>query len=150
MQPIEKHHRQPISLMWLNKDINIVWLKKRDHQLIHTLCDVSWKLYHRKLRQHREATAWHIVMTIKWLKIMHEMQQIYFEGEKRLPEHLQKKGDKVMSNTIDYWNNILSEISGDKMDKEYDTFENWLILQQKIQLEVQQNIIDILKKQYTL
>jgi hypothetical protein len=43
------------------------------------------------LRRFREASAGHIVLPEKALKIMHEMQQIYFEGEKRLPDHLQEK-----------------------------------------------------------
>ena len=147
---IEKHHRQPISLMWLNHEINIVPLSHYDHQLIHTLCDINWKLYHRLLRKHREATAWHIVMTLKGLQIMHEMQNIYFEGEKRLPEYLQSKGDVVMSDTIDYWNYILKRITGDEIPKEYERFEDWLLIQQEIQLEIQKEIFETLRKRYTL
>ena len=148
--PIERHHRQPISLMGLNNDVNIVPLSDTDHKLVHTLCDINWKLYQRMLRKHREATAWHIVMTLKGLKIMHEMQQIYFEGEKRLPEHLQSKGDVVMSDTIDYRNYILKRITGDEIPKQYERFEDWLLIQQEIQLEIQKEIFDILRKRYTL
>jgi hypothetical protein len=63
-------------------------------------------------------------MTLKGLQIMHEMQNIYFEGEKRLPEYLQSKGDVVMSDTIDYWNYILKRITGDEIPKEYERFED--------------------------
>jgi len=136
--------------MWLNNDVNIVPLSDTDHKLVHTLCDINWKLYYKLLRKHREVTAWHIVMTLKGLQIMHEMQQIYFEGEKRLPEHLQAKGDVVMSDTIDYRNYILKRITGDEIPKEYERFEDWLLIQQEIQLEIQKEIFDILRKRYTL
>jgi len=81
---------------------------------------------------------------------MHEMQQIYFEGEKRLPDHLQEKGDHVMNNTVAYRDRLIQKMTGDSMDEERDTFEQWLILQQNIQLEVQKNILDTLRKQYVL
>jgi len=102
------------------------------------------------LRRFREASAWHIVLPEKALKIMHEMQQIYFEGEKRLPDHLQEKWDHVMNNTVAYRDRLIQKMTGDSMDEERDTFEQWLILQQNIQLEVQKNILDTLRKQYVL
>jgi hypothetical protein len=55
-----------------------------------------------------------------------------------------------MSDTIDYWNYILKRITGDEIPKEYERFEDWLLIQQEIQLEIQKEIFETLRKRYTL
>lgn len=125
-------------------------ITKEDHELFHTVCDMSYKLYHTLNRKMKAAWNWHILMPEKALLVQHDMQNRYYEWYDMLTPELQTKTDIVRSNVIDVRNNKLSNLTWQTLPKEYTTHKEWLQIEHNIQIELQRELLNTLKKHYVM
>lgn len=144
------HHTTPLSLWWIDKDFNIIRLEQRDHDIIHKTCDISYKLYHLLNRKIKMKMNWHMLIPESALKIQHEMQNRFYEWYDYLPERLQKLIDKVRSDTLDHRNDKLKLVTNDQYDISHETHKQWLAKEHEIQLLIQKELLQALKKQFNI